>query len=390
MKIRVASTPVIIIAVFALVLGTEVLRAVPLRPDEMFPRDVPGGFAGRRGEAKKKLLETGASKESEAAVAAGLEWLVKHQARDGSWSVKNFNKRPGCKCGGNGSMDNDIAATAFGLLPLLAAGNTHRADKESPYAKQVDAGLKYLLLNQNGEGEFHPNMYAQGLATMAVCEAYGMTGDPKLKGAAEKGIEYIVSAQSAEGGWRYAQKSRGYDTSVGGWQVMALKSGEMAGLTVPAETFKKCEKWLDHAGTPNGGEYGYTANSLDDARPANVNPALTAVGLLCREHLGWRQRNPELLAGVVQLRRTGPLTNNMYYSYHATQVMHHMGGAAWDGWSPKMRDALVAAQDDGKKEPHQKGSWYDPKDTVSSEMGGRIMTTSLSLLTLEVYYRHTA
>ena len=88
-----------------------------------------------------------------------------------------------------------------------------------------------------------------------------------------------------------------------------------------------------------------------------------------------------LITGVKRMLGTGPQPSNMYYSYYATQVMHHMGGSAWDQWNPKMRDGLIAAQDKGDgKSPHQKGSWNGGY--------GRIMESSLSLLTLEVYYRH--
>jgi hypothetical protein len=76
----------------------------------------------------------------------------------------------------------------------------------------------------------------------------------------------------------------------------------------------------------------------------------------------------------------------MYYSYYATQVFHHMGGDDWDWWNTGpngktgMRELLIAAQD-------KDGSW-DPKGDHFGSHGGRIMQTSLSLLTLEVYYRH--
>ena len=80
----------------------------------------------------------------------------------------------------------------------------------------VDLAIKYLVLKQKRDGEINPLMYSQGLSTMALCEAYAMTSDPQLKGAAQKSIDYIVAAQSNEGGWRYARKDKGYDTSIGG------------------------------------------------------------------------------------------------------------------------------------------------------------------------------
>ncbi len=79
----------------------------------------------------------------------------------------------------------------------------------------------------------------------------------------------------------------------------------------------------------------------------------------------------------------------MYYYYYATQVMHHFGGEPWQNWNPRMRDMLVAKQDRGmdRAHPDQKGSW-SPVGDAHGGAGGRIMITSLSLLTLEVYYRY--
>jgi hypothetical protein len=117
---------------------------------------------------------------------------------------------------------------------------------------------------------------------------------------------------------------------------------------------------------------------------------MTAVGLLCRQYLGWSPRNEGLLNGASRIKKMPPgATGNMYYYYYATQVMHHMGNEHWDFWNPKMRDLLIKTQDNGSTPNRgtQKGSW-DPKGDGHGAAGGRVMITSLSLLTLEVYYRH--
>ena len=93
-------------------------------------------------------------------------------------------------------------------------------------------------------GYFGGGMYAHGLATIAMCEAYGMTQDPNLRRPAQMAINYIVSAQHDAGGWRYSPGQAG-DTSVAGWQVMALKSAQMAGLDVPELTMKKAQNFVE-------------------------------------------------------------------------------------------------------------------------------------------------
>jgi hypothetical protein len=343
----------------------------------------PGSFDGRSGATRERLLrEGGGNTESEAAVARGLLWFSKHQAPDGHWSLDAFNEHGRCKCSGRGVQSNDVAATAFGLLPMLGAGQTHRlsGDKSNLYAKNVERGLKYLIAHQDRQGDYGGGMYSHGLATIAVCEAYGLTSDPALRDSAQRAIKFIVAAQSNKGGWRYVPREDG-DTSVVGWQVMALKSGQMAGLDVPTKTLAGATRWLDSCASKDGGAYGYQS-------PADGPSSMTAVGLLCRQYLGWGPRNPGLQAGVRKLQSMPPAAaNTIYYTYYATQVMHHMGGEAWDFWNPRVRDLLLSRQDRGTRVPHQAGSW-DPKGDLWGSAGGRIMVSSLSLLTLEVYYRH--
>ena len=366
---------------------------LPLAQDPTKPIGIPGGFEGRGASHRARLLkEAGGSAASEAAVARGLRWLALHQAPDGRWSLDQFHLHArkdldskeyfNDKSTGKGSGKNDIAGTAFGLLPFLAAGITHKTEKgpSQKYANTVEAGLKYLTKQQRRDGSFATDMYGQALAAIALCEAYALTWDPNLKRPAQAALNYIVMAQDPDsGGWRY-QPRQGGDTSVTGWQVMGLKSGQMAGLNVPNATLKGADKWLDSCESADKGGYGYVG--------PQETPTMTAVGLLCRMYMGTPRRNPALRNGVAKIKRWLPTRKpNTYYEYYATQVLHHIGGDDWDLWNKGdgkqfkgMRDILISRQD-------RDGSWNPARD-VHGAIGGRIMTTSLSLLTLEVYYRH--
>ncbi len=356
-------------------------------------RNTPGGFAGRSGSTREKTaMEGGGSKASEAAVAKGLKWLALHQSPEGCWSLDGYNLHARESVNSNRYVNdasqgkgqkNDTAGAAFGLLPYLAAGITHKPSgrpQDDQYVKTVQRALNYLMTKQGKDGEFPGGMYAHGLATITMCEAFGLTADPMLKKHAQAAINYIIKSQDpAGGGWRY-QPRQGGDTSVVGWQVMALKSGQMSGLNVPKITLDLTEKYLTSCESTDYGGYGYVPGSGE-------TPTMSAVGLLCRQYLGTPRRNPGLRNGVEKLQKTPPSGTNIYYEYYATQVFHHMGGDYWDFWNgddkakrPGMRDILVKRQ-----EPN--GSW-DPRNDVHSGAGGRIMQTSLSLLTLEVYYRH--
>ncbi len=79
---------------------------------------------------------------------------------------------------------------------------------------------------------------------------------------------------------------------------------------------------------------------------------------------------------------------NIYYWYYATQVMHNQPGPAWDAWNRKMRHTLIDTQ--CRSGGCAAGSWdpNEPQVDAWGPDGGRLMMTSLSALTLEVYYRY--
>ena len=115
---------------------------------------------------------------------------------------------------------------------------------------------------------------------------------------------------------------------------------------------------------------------------------MTGVGLLCRQYLGAKRDNPMLSGGMQYLMKNLPDQNasNVYYWYYATQVMHNMSGYEWDTWNRKMRDLLVHSQV-RSVDKCANGSW-DPTKDQWGKSGGRVMQTSLSALTLEIYYRY--
>jgi biopolymer transport protein ExbD len=343
-------------------------------------------FAGRSGAARERLVrEGGGNARSEASVASGLKWIIRHQAIDGHWGMHDFYIHGKCNCDGAGAND-DVAGTAFGLLPLLGAGHTHKGTgQQHLYSKNVERGLKWLITRQGVDGGFSSNGYEHALATIGVCEAYGMTADPILKGPAQRAINACVAWQHDAGGFRYAPKTPG-DTSVHGWFVGALKTGSMAGLKVPDTTWAGVNKFLDSVSNPEGSAYGY-----QQPQPA---PTVTAIGLLCRQYMGWGPRNPGLQKGLEYLRKLPPSPNfrNIYYYYYATPVLHRMqrfNPEAWEQWNPKMRDLLIDSQDQGLNADRrdQKGSWSPEGDAWGGQLG-RLGYTSLAVLTLEVYYRH--
>jgi len=344
--------------------------------------DVTGALAGRRNARVRARLveEGGGTPDSEDAVARGLRWLEVHQNPDGSWHF-DIGGPSACSCGNPGNVKSTTGATGLALLAFLGRGNTQRKGK---YQRCVKDGLYYLMsrlkLTPHGGDlqELDGRMYDHGIAAIALAEAYALTRDEELEEAAQQAIDYIVYAQhKSGGGWRYVPGMPG-DTTVTGWQLMALKSGQMAYLRVPPDTIQRAIKFLDSVQLDKGARYRYQRQDKD-----HQPWVTTAVGLLCRMYTGWHKDHPALLHGVELLSKNGPSTDNMYYNYYGTQVMHHWGGNMWENWNYVLREHLIETQ---ARDGHESGSWYF--DGGHGDAGGRLYNTCLAVMTLEVYYRH--
>ncbi len=371
-------------------------RAVPLAgmklSDSIATRihfeEMSAPFAGRDDAMRARLVRReGGSVESEKAVQLGLDWIARHQRADGAWTLDYHAQCSDPPCPDEQPLTSDTAATGLGLLPLLGAGHIHT--KESRYQDNVKRGLDYLILHQNPEGEVfiggggNTRFYSHAIAAMALCEAYGLSKDPRLKIPAQRAINFIAKNQNLDdGGWRYFPGQAG-DTSVFGWQMFALRSGKLAGLEIPKRTIQGCKLFLDRVATDKGRTaYAYTVG-------AESKPVMTAEALLCRQYLGWPNDFSPLLKGAKSVYDHLQVSNerNIYYWYYATQMLHNLQGKEWVAWNKKVRDGLVSMQVVGGG--CDRGSW-DPRSPQPDRWGlvaGRLYVTSLSILTLEVYYR---
>ena len=213
-----------------------------------------------------------------------------------------------------------------------------------------------------------------------------MTGDETLREPAQRAVDYCVHYQSIRsGGWRYLpdRYSLQSDVSVTGWVLLALKSGQAAGLTVPAETYNRVTGFLDKMMV--GNQYKYREEEPEPRL------AMTAEALLCRILLGW-QRNDRRVASGVQVLLANPPSvadhylRDSYYWFFATQTLYHYGGEEWNAWNAEMRKVLLEHQE---KFGAEAGSW-NPVSPVRDQwvQYGRLYTTCLSLYILEVNYRH--
>jgi hypothetical protein len=216
------------------------------------------------------------------------------------------------------------------------------------------------------------------MATFAVSEAYGMTGDQQLREPVRRAVAYTVAAQDpAGGGWRYNPGDPG-DTSQLGWQLMALKSAELAGIPIPETCRQRATLYLDSV---SSGHYG----GLAAYRPVeSATRPMTAEALVCRVFLGTSPNHPagREAADYLLGELPGQGKKNLYYWYYGTLAMYQVQGDYWQRWNQALQTTLVSSQ---RKTGVEAGSW-DP-DTVWGGYGGRVYSTALAALCLEVYYR---
>ncbi len=375
--------------------------AIPSMTQSLIPRDgiaaqasvaMRAGLNSRSKETKRDLLSKfGGSGDTEKAVSLALKWLASHQdPQSGAWTLAHSLVCKG-QCDHPGERRGSLnAATGLALMCFLGAGQTHL---EGQYKDTVFKGLSFLISNmrfQKGEGGWYvgsgskgfDDMYAHGIATIAMCEAYGMTKDPALRDAAQAGLNYLRFAQNAStGGWHYAPNGLG-DTSVVGWQMMALKSGAMSGFTVDIDVVRKANYFLDQMAFDDGASYHYDFNSK--GKQAKYNQSCTACAVLCRMYSGMPKDHPSIKAAVEKFSKAGPSKTGTYYNYYATQVLKQYGGKEWETWNVQMRDQLLATQ---VNTGHAAGSWYWD-DNHSTNSGGRFYTTCMGTMILEVYYRY--
>lgn len=387
-------------------------ESIQLDDDNRFRRDefgsslavVPNVTLAKKAFRSRKLpSQSGNEPMNERAIELGLEFLARHQLSDGSWALSGFDRDHAYS---RKQLNSNSAATGLALLAFQGAGYNHR---EFKYARQMNHAIMWLTENQLPDGALYKDsgfvsdqycrFYSHGIATLALTEAYGMTQDPELKRSAQLAIDYIVKTQDPKrGGWRYFADKRRTDTSVTGWMLMALKSGQLAGLDVPKPTLDRISEWLDVAADPmNTSTFRYDPFSKQKveknrSQGKTVTPSMTAVGLLMQIYSGMDRTDPRLEAGASYLLNNlmpsdaSMYARDTYYWYYATQVLLHLDGPSWQQWESALHPLLVNSQ---VQTGDMSGSW-DPYSPVPDRWGvqaGRLYVTAMNLLSLEVKNR---
>ena len=338
-------------------------------------------------------------------VEAALHWLRDHQDVDGRWDCDGFMKHDvaGAACDGAGNPLHDVGVTGLALLAFLGDGTTLRA---GPYRENVRSGVEWLRSQQNpdtgclGSLSSQQSIYDHAIATLALCEAQGLSRYRTLKPTAQQAIDYLGAHRNPYGAWRYQPRSGDNDMSVTGWALMALVAAHEFGLTVDPRALADIDAYIDGM-TDESGRVGYAQRGGASSRhagrhelafPADRNECMTGVGLLCKALLEHDPRRDPLMQRQLQvLMRKKPVwlvdakgsSIDFYAWYYGSYAVYQAGEPHWSEWSRALTDAVVKRQ---RTDANYKGSW-DPVDAWGED-GGRVYATAILALSLQAYYRY--
>jgi len=386
---------------------------------------VPPAYQMRLSPSRTQFAyQNGGDSTTEHAVEQALLWLAKNQSPDGSWNAaahgagsrdsNQLSSEEG-RYRANAGVRANTAMTGLALLAFLGAGHTHQ---QGPYTDTVKRGLQYLTGQQFPSGDLsgrdqvgtdssvrYARMYSHAMATLAVSEAYAMTNDAWLLPTVQNGARYSGSAMNPRtGGWRYDFSSDDPgDTSQFGWQAMVLHSASSSHAVVLAgNTRIAMQRFLDSVSTGRAGGLAVYRN-VTRGVPPNANgatPAMTAEAnaMRCMLELPISHQAAQEARELMLANLPGQGNENLYYWYYATMAMYQMRGrseyatnrglanpgeVAWQRWNDSMKRVLCTTQlTDGPNA----GSWNPT--CVWGSYGGRVYSTALSCMCLEVYYRY--
>jgi hypothetical protein len=410
--------------VFQQIAGRAVEDANAARPKAAGKLEVSWAlsYAGELVKAELRALS--------ASNLAALEWLEDHQNREGYWSADGYDTdstresaaktrnlefvKPGSREGDCGwSQSADIGLTGLALLAFVGAGYDH---KEGDYRAACRQAILYLRKLQDNDGCFGPKedkhyVYCHAMATVAMAQAYGLSGDAVLKPMVSKACEFILSAQNPGMGWRYGVKTGENDTSVTSWMLLALKSAKLAGVeldttksyTDAAAWFKLATTEVDGAQTCGYDQTGGGNARLKSAQAYTQNSTMNAIYIFSMLTMGKADLADATIKSMAAEFRNADalpawdhLKIDYYYWHYGTLALYQVGGPAWKSWTRALMplllrhqrgycDADVAAKQTTAETLDEHGSW-DAVDAWGSA-GGRVYSTAINAMTLQIIAR---
>jgi prenyltransferase beta subunit len=319
--------------------------------------------------AQDTKYEVKMDEDTKKATARALEYLASKQNSDGSFS--------------DGPYIHNTAITAYTMLAFMAQGHV---PGQGHYGPEVSKAARFLMASARPSdgylvGARGGNMYCHAMATLALAELWGQTGDDDLKPVVQKAVNLIVKSQNSQGGWRYEPAPTGADISVTIMQVMALRSAKNGGLHVPDTTLKKALAYIHACYNKNSGGFAYQPGGPPGFARTAAGVCVLILAGEYNDDLAKAQR--DLPPSIDYLKRNfGTPVHFFYGHYYAAHAMHSYAGVnpkdgpkEWHDWYGRLVKYFVES-----KSQSPDGSWHG---TNRREVGP-VYQTAIAVIVLSV------
>ncbi len=348
-------------------------------------KGIPGAYTGRIGSGRRGLLsKKGGTSNVETSVNNALRWLKNHQNDDGSWGDQ---WKP--------------SMTGLAVLCFLAHGDVQGSPE---YGSTVEKGVNWLIQNGKDHGGKIATPggkagYQHAIAALALAENYAMAPTvPDLEEATIKALSLIVRSQSGAGDWAYEYSGEG-DTSIAGWNMQALKAGQLGQLPVEGidNALQQSAKMLRSRHSSGNFLYkvgGHESWALRGVGIYNLQLILDKVEDGKKEWMRTTEVTGALEAMMKDKRAefdwdktTGWVLYGWYYNTYAS-FFAEGHGQNWTWWNAQFRDPLIRQQ-------QKDGHWGLPpgevgymNEVMKRNTDSDVYATALCCLMLQVYWRH--
>ena len=111
---------------------------------------------------------------------------------------------------------------------------------------------------------------------------------------------------------------------------------------------------------------------------------MVATGMFCRQLDLVPPTDPRMpeSAAILKKRPINVRNPDYYYLYYGTLALYQHQGPIWTDWNERIKETLPLLQ---QKNGAEAGSW--DQSAAHAASGGRVVSTTLATLSLEVYYR---
>jgi len=329
------------------------------------------------------------SRDTQAAVAAGLEWLAAQQIKEGpeagSWDTPRAQYRP--------------AVTSLAGLAFLANGYLPGDER---YGYVVQRAMDYVIGTMRADGylgmDDRSGMYIHAISTLFGLSYLGASENPERETALAKwcrrALDVVVEAQQVRraaidaGGWRYTPSTSESDVSVTCWQLLVLHAARQCGYVIDPAVFdagldyvNRAFQMISDANAPDA-VGGILYRPGVSRAPA---PAVTGMAVFIKQIM---ERDPEdqrIAAALRYLERYPPawggeqFAGYFYFTlFYMTQGMFQVGEHYWQSYHEAVNNILLERQSGS-------GSWpYPPDNTVQSRLTGDAYPAAMAALILSI------